>query len=111
MRTREGLIQIRVTAEEREIIAANAERYGMEIAPYGRMVMINPAVTIVERDYSIIAEHTKELAAIRDTINRLIFTIDATNNYLPKDIKTIVNLMNEVFQTENKLLKTIREQS
>ena len=54
---------------------------------------------------------SKEIGEIRTCINRLIFTIDATNNYLPKEITTIVNLMNEIFKGEKYLLKMIREQN
>ena len=59
-------------------------------------------------DFNAVRNHTKEIGEIRNCINRLIYTIDATNNYLPKEIETIVNLMNEIFKSENCLLKEIR---
>ena len=100
-RTKE--IRIMVSDEEYERILRNAKRAGMQSAPYIRVVAQSP--TIVNYDYSVIGNHTKEIAEIRNCINRLIFTIEATNNYLPKDIHTIVSLMQEIFKSENRLLK------
>ena len=102
------LIQINVTEEEYQQIAEAAKKAKMQVAPYLRMVGQNP--TIIQYDYSIIEKHTKEIGAVRSDINRLIFTIHATNNYLPKDIKSIVEMINDIFESENKLLKTLREQ-
>ena len=107
MRMREKLIHIRMTEEEHEIISEQAGKLNMQIAPYMRRVAINPNIVIP--DYNIISAHTKEIAEIRNSINRLIFTIEATNNYLPKEIKEIVTLMNEIFKIQNQLLRTIRE--
>ena len=106
-RTRE--IRMKVSEEEYEIISANAEKLGMQVAPYVRQAAINP--TFIQRNYKAVSEHTKTLAEIRTAINRVAFTIDATNNYLPKDIETIVNLMTEALETENQLLKLIREKT
>ena len=107
MRSREHLIQIRVSENEHKNISEQAQKFNMQIAPYVRMVSQNP--NIIKIDYSVISANTKEIAEIRNSINRLVFTIDASNNYLPKEIESIVNLMTELFQSENKLLKTIRE--
>lgn len=100
-RTKE--IRIMVSEEEYERILRNAKRADMQSAPYIRAVAQSP--TIVNYDYSVISNHTKEIAEIRKCINRLIFTIEATNNYLPKDIHTIASLMQEIFKSENRLLK------
>ena len=103
-RTKE--IRIMVSDEEHERISKNAAKLKMQTAPYIRVVAQSP--TIVNYDYSVISNHTKEIAEIRNCINRLIFTIEATNNYLPKDICTIVALMQEIFKSENRLLKQTR---
>ncbi len=100
-RTKE--IRIMVSAEEYERILKNAAKLEMQTAPYIRAIAQSP--TIVNYDYSVISNHTKEIAEIRNCINRLIFTIDATNNYLPRDIHTIVSLMQEIFKSESRLLK------
>ena len=103
-RTKE--IRIMVSEDEHERILKNAAKLEMQTVPYIRAVAQSP--TIVGYDYSVIGNHTKEIAEIRNCINRLIFTIDATNNYLPKDIHTIVTLMQEIFKNENQLLKQTR---
>lgn len=106
MRTRENLIQIRTTETEYKRISENAKKLNMKVAPYVRLVAQNPNVLVC--DYDIIANHTKEIADVRATINQLIFTIEATNNYLPKDIETIVELITEIFKSENKLRRELR---
>ena len=106
MRTRENLIQIRTTETEYKRISENAKKLNMKIAPYVRMVAQNPNILVC--DYSIIANHTKEIAAVRATINQLIFTIEATNNYLPKEIETIVEMITEIFKSENKLRRDLQ---
>ena len=103
-RTRE--IRIMVSEEEYERILRNAKRADMQTAPYIRAVA--QSLTIVRYDYSVISEHTKAIGEIRTCINRLIFTIDATNNYLPQDIQTIVSLMQEIFKSERHLLRQTR---
>ncbi len=108
MSRREKEIRMMASNEELQNISNNAKKLNMQLAPYLRLVGQNP--TIVQFDYSIIANHTKEMSEVRDTINRLIFTIEASNNYLPKEIETIVARMNGLFESENKLLQTLREQ-
>ena len=95
-----------VSNEEYEIIKQRAKEAGILVSPYIRKVAQNP--NIIRFDFKVVADHTKELGEIRNSLNRLIITIDATNKYLPREIETIVNLMQEVFNTENELLKTIR---
>lgn len=107
MARREKEIRIMVSNEEYEQIQSKAKGLGMQVAPYIRRTAQNP--TIIKYNYDEIRNHTKEIAEIRNSINRLIFTIDATNNYLPRDIVSIVNLMQEIFQSENRLLKQTRQ--
>ena len=104
-RTKE--IRIRVTEQEYNAICEQAKIQKMQIGPYIRTVAKNPI--ILKFDYSIISEHTKELAEIRTSINRLIYTIDAANYYLPKEIASIVSLMEAAFESENQLLATMRK--
>ena len=107
-RKRTNEIRIRVSEEEMKKIEANAKELKMPVSNFVRTVAKNPIIR--PYDYRIISAHTKEIGEIRTCINRLIFTIEATNNYLPKEITTIVNLMKEIFNGENRLLKMIREQ-
>lgn len=99
-------MRIMVSEEEYERILRNAKRADMQTAPYIRAIAQSP--TIVNYDYRVISEHTKAIGEIRICINRLIFTIEVTNNYLPKDIHAIVSLMQEIFKSENRLLKQTR---
>lgn len=105
---REKLIQVRVSEGEYNLIKLYAMREKMTIGNYMRKVGCSPV--IVKNDYKVISEHAKEIAEIRNSINRMIFTIDASNNYLPRDIEYIVRMMEEVFELENQLLRTLRKQ-
>ena len=107
MARREKEIRIMVSSEEYEQIRFRAKGLGMQVAPYIRRVAQSPV--IVNYNYNEICNHTKEIAEIRNSINRLIFTIEATNNYLPRDIVSIVNLMQEIFRSENRLLQQTRQ--
>lgn len=80
----------------------------MQVAPYVRRVAKEG--NIIAPDYSIIDANTKSIGEIRKSINQLIWTIDASGNYLPKEIATIVELMQAVFNLQNKTLRTVREQ-
>ena len=106
MGNRDVQFHLRMTPEEHEIIASKAKEAGMQFAPYIRKAAMNPKINVI--DYSVIAAHTAEVAEVRKAINRLVFTIDAQNNYLPREIETVVDLMNEIFESENKLLRTVR---
>ena len=106
MAKREKEIRIMVSNDEYALIQLRAEKLSMQVSPYIRRVAQSP--TIINYNYAEISSHTKEIAEIRNSINRLIFTIEATNNYLPREIVTIVNLMQEIFQSENRLLRQMR---
>lgn len=108
MRKREKEIRIMATETEYQTILANAKKVNMQVAPYIRKVAQNPEINQI--DYKIIFEHTKEIGEIRNSINRLIFSIEASNNYLPREIDSIVEMMNKIFETENKLLQTLRKE-
>ena len=110
MRKRNNEVRIRLNDEEYAKLQKNAEKANMKVAPYVRKIAQSPNIFIVNCDYDIISEHTKEIASVRTTINQLIFTIEATNNYLPKDIGTIVELMTYIFETENKLRDHLRKE-
>ena len=105
-RTKE--IRIRVNPTEEKNIKQNAERLNMQVAPYIRMVAQNP--TIIQNDYSAIREHTKQLGQIVNSVNRLIFTIELNNEYQPKQIEGIRDYVAWIWDTEKKLLDTVRKQ-
>ena len=96
-----------LSAKEFERIKLKADQAHMQIAPYIRSCALDSKIIV--KDYHVIMHHTREIAVIRNSINRLIFTIDATNNYLPREIESIVKMLNEIFRSENEPLKTVRE--
>lgn len=104
---RQHEIRIKVTREEYENIKLNAKILDMKVAPYIRMVAQNPHITIF--DYASIRAHTKQIGRMVDSINLLVFTIQAQNNYQPKEIDGIVNYIEEIWKTENKLLELWRK--
>ena len=106
--SRQHEIRVRVTKEEYENIKLNADVLGMQIAPYIRRVAQNP--NIIHFDYSAIEEHTKQVGQVVNSVNQLIFTIHLNNDYLPKEIEGIRDYIEEIWVTENKLLKTLRNQ-
>lgn len=103
-RTKE--IRICVTEEEYETIRKCAEEANIQLSPYIRTVAMNSIIR--NYDFRAVLNHTQAIGEIRNYINRLIYTIDARNNYLPKEIETLVNLMSEIFKSENCLLKETR---
>lgn len=100
-------IRIMVSNEEYENIQRLAKKCSMPVSAYIRLVAENPI--IIRYNYDTVREHTKRITEVRDAINRVAFTIEATNNYLPRDIETIVDLMTGLFESENQLLKSHRE--
>lgn len=88
-RTKE--IRICVTEEEYETIRKCAQEANIQLSPYIRTVAMNPIIR--NYDFGAVQNHTQAIGEIRNCINRVIYTIAATNNYLPKEIEYIVSLM------------------
>ena len=106
MAPRSKEVRIMFSQEEHDFIKIRADKLHMSVAAYIRGMAKDGK--IIEKNYRAVERHTRAIAEIHNSINRLVFTIDATNNYLPREIETVVNLMNEIFASENELLKTIR---
>jgi hypothetical protein len=107
--SRQHDIRVRVTEEEYKNIKLNADLLEYRnVTDYIRAVAQNPHITIF--DYSAIRNHTKQIGQVTNSINRLIFTIHLNNDYLPKEIWGIRDYIEEIWETENKLLRTVRKQ-
>lgn len=106
--SRQHDIRVRVTEEEYANIKLNAEILDMPIATYIRMVAQNP--NIIHFNYDAIERHTEQVGKVVNFVNRLIFTIELNNDYQPRQIDAIVDSVNEIFETEKKLLETVRKQ-
>lgn len=104
---RQHEIRIKVTREEYENIKLNAKILDMKVAPYIRQVAQNPHITIF--DYASIRAHTKQIGRMVDSINLLVFTIEAQNNYQPKEIDGIYEYIKQIWESENKLLELWRK--
>ena len=105
---RDRIIHLRMTDDEYETIKAKAKEAHMHVTPYLRRVAINPSITVF--DYSIIERNPREIASVRATLNRYVFTIELTNNYLPKEAESMVHLMERIFEVQNTLLEKLRNQ-
>ena len=101
-------IRVRVTEEEYKNIKLNADILDMPIATYIRMVAQNP--NIIMFNYSAIEKHTEQVGKIVNSVNRLIFTIELNNDYQPKEIEGIRDYIEEIWETERKLLRTVQRQ-
>ena len=106
--SRQHEIRIKVNESEYENIKLNADILEMQIAPYIRRVAQNP--NIINCNYSAIERHTQQVGQIVNSVNQLIFTIEVNNDYQPKEIEGIVEYIKEIWETENKLLATVRKQ-
>lgn len=104
---RDITIRWRVSDDEHESIRARAREENMSVGAYCRMVAMNP--NIIQLDYSSIAEHTKHIKAINNSLIRIIFTIDVQKNYHQKDIDAVVNLMQEAYRSEVELFQKMRK--
>ena len=101
-------IRVRVTEEEYKNIKLNADILDMPIASYIRRVAQNP--TIINFNYSAIEKHTRQVGQVVNSINQLIFTIKINHDYLPKEIEGIRDYIEEIWETEKKLIRTVRKQ-
>lgn len=105
---RQHEIRIKVSKAEYENIKLNADILDMPIATYIRQVAQNP--NIIKFDYSAIERHTRQIGKIVNSINMLIFTIELNNDFQPKEIDGITEYIKDIWETENKLLATVRKQ-
>jgi predicted hydrolase (HD superfamily) len=101
-------IRLRVSDAEYEIIKENARKHGKKVVPYIRDVAQNP--TIINQEYSAVKEHTRLVKDRVKSVNQLIFTISVVGDYIPKEIEGIRDYVIEILETENKLLRTVRNQ-
>lgn len=109
MAKREREVRMMLSDKEYIRIKTRADQLHMTVSAYIRYIALNGQIVV--QNFHAIDRHTAEIAEIRNALNRLVFTIEATNNYLPREIQAIVNLMEDIFKGENELLKTIREDS
>lgn len=79
----------------------------MQVSPYLHRVAKNPIIR--PYNFNMVSEHTKEISRMRREINRLVYTIEVTNYYLPKELITIIQIFEHLLKLENELLITLRK--
>ena len=101
-RTREGMIQIRVTPEEKRIIKNRADSLGMPIAPYARQVCMNPQV--IDWNWDALGPRTEDITTIKNFIGHMTYGMRVSGQYKPEEIGAVLDLMREISRTEKELL-------
>lgn len=61
--------------------------------------------------YKEIDDHIKEISALRNAINGLIYTIERTGDYFPAELEAIHELMVKVMDSEKKFLQMMNKYS
>ncbi len=100
-------IRFYVSKKEYEIIKKGAEISHKTIAAYVRECAVNQYILHI--NYDEIEQHTQEISEIKSAINRLIYTLVQSGNYYPADIESLIKLLNEISESEKKLIKLFQK--
>ena len=98
---------IRVSEKDMEQIQQNARVTDKTVAAFVREVATDFCVLKV--DYESIINHTKEISALRNAVNQLVYTIKKTGDYVPADLEYILEKINEISKSENEFLNMMLE--
>ena len=109
-RTRNIILRVAVTEEEKNMIEKKMLQYGTEkFAPYARKMLIDGYV--IKRDFSELKSLTHELSNLARSINQIVKRANETRNIYEQDLKDI---REDYFQVKRKvserLVKMIRKQ-
>lgn len=91
-----------VTRAELNQIKNNATACDKTVSAYIREVALN--MCTIPIDHTIVTEHTEEIASSRNAINRLVYTIKKSGNYVPADLEFILQKVNEMLNSEKTFL-------
>ena len=97
------VIQFRVNESEYRKLKNDADNIGQSISAYTRRCAFHQYTLCV--NYDEIERHTHEISEIKSAVNRLIYTLVRSGNYYPADIENILKLLNEINNSEKKLIK------
>lgn len=95
-------LNIRLTESQMEIIRCNARACDMTVSAFVMEVAQN--FIVLNCDYDQISDHSKEISSLRNVINRLVYTVVKTGEYVPADLEYILNKMNEIAKSEGKFI-------
>ncbi len=100
-------IHFRVDEREYERLKDGAEKSGKSVPVYTRDCALNQYKLCV--NYDEIEQHTKEISEIKSAVNRLIYTLVRSGNYYPADMESLMKLLNEINESEKKLIKLFQK--
>lgn len=94
--------------EDYQLIEMIAKKNHRSVSAYLREVALQGFV--LQIDFESIKEHTKQLSFIKNQLNAMIKLLVNTNQAYPKDIETILELLEQIKDSENALLATFRRE-
>ena len=104
MKTRKtSRLSIRLPEKEMEQIRLNARAMGLTVSAFMRYIAND--FGILKCDYEPILQHTHEITYTRNLINRLVYTIIITGEYVPADLEFIIDKMNKLSKSEKELVE------
>lgn len=102
-RTRNIVLRVPVTAEERALIEKKMQQMGTRcFSVYARKMLIDGYV--VKIDYSDIKAMTAELQKIGTNINQIARRVNATGTIYAQDIEDIKGVLNEIWLSQRSIL-------
>lgn len=100
-------IQFRVSKDEYIQLKNYADSTGQSVSAYARNSVLNPYTLLV--NYDEIEQHTQEISEIKSAVNHLIYTLIRSGNYYPADVENILKLLNDINDSEKKLIKLFQK--
>lgn len=101
-------VNFRVTPDEYTLIKANAESLKRTLTAYLREVAINKMV--IDYNYRALLKHAETINRIRSDLNYLIHMLNRTGKIYPADINRLIDLLEELTDTERKLLQDTQKE-
>lgn len=95
------MISLRFRSDELEQVRKNARALGMTTSAFIRCTACD--LLVYRYQHQVVSDHTHQLTALRNAINQLIYSICKTGEYVPSDLEYILDKMDEISVSENKL--------
>ena len=102
-RTRNIVLRVPVTAQEREMIELKMQQMGTRcFSVYACKMLID--VYVIKLDYSDIKAMTAKLQKIGTNINQIARRVNATGTIYAQDIEDIKGVLNEIWLSQRSIL-------
>ena len=95
------MISLRFRSDELEQVRKNARSLEMTTSAYVRCIARD--LLVYRYQHQVVSDHTHQLTATRNAINQLVYSIRKTGEYVPADLEYILDKMDEISVSENKL--------